>query len=189
MVCPSVSGAEIAERNGVQLVDVGDGWVPRIGGINYKSLNYSNIYDDEKGEQLIARAVLGDPIAHKTLCSIAAYFVTAGCEMPTHLRTYVAGFLTQQSKQETARRRGRDPYANYVRDLDITKIVFEVCRLGFKPTRNRASANESACSVVGQALDRLGADLGETAVEKIWERFSGKFPFVKSGLSENKSAL
>jgi hypothetical protein len=177
MVCPTIPGSETVERNGVKLVDVDGELVPRLGGINYKSCNYHHIYDDEKGEQLIARAVIGDEIAHRVLCSVAARFVAGGCNMPKRLRDYVAELLTRQSQQAPQRRRGRDPYANYVRDFYITSAVLQLCRLGLKPTRNRATERESACSIVSRALERLQVELAEPAVEKIWERFSRKFPF------------
>ena len=40
----------------------------------------------------------------------------------------------------------------------------------FHPTRNREqTTHESACSIVTEALERVGVHLEETSVEKIWE--------------------
>jgi hypothetical protein len=154
MVCPTIPGSETVERNGVKLVDVDGELVPKMGGINYKSCNYHHIYDDEKGEQLIARAAIGDEVAHRVLCSIAARFVAGGCNMPDRLRGYVAELLTRQSQQASQRRRGRDPYANYVRDFYITSAVLHLCRLGLRPTRNRATEkSRRALSYVTRSND------------------------------------
>jgi hypothetical protein len=177
MVCPAVDGTEIVERNGIKLVHVEGRLVPRLGGINYKTCNYHHIYDDEKGERLIARAKAGDEVAHKVLCSIASRFIAGDCAMPASLGRYAAEVLGRQSQGAPRRRRGRDPYGNHVRDFHITSAVLNVARLGLKPTRNRATEKESACSIVRGALEKLGVHLSEAAVEKIWERVSHEFPF------------
>jgi hypothetical protein len=56
-------------------------------------------------------------------------------------------------------------YRNFV-------IIYAVARLtqqGFRPTRNREQeAQESACSIVTEALKRVGVHMDESNVEKIW---------------------
>lgn len=57
----------------------------------------------------------------------------------------------------------------------VAWTILNVTMLGFRPTRNRATEAEFACSIVARALGRLGVHLSESAVEKIWERFSDEF--------------
>jgi hypothetical protein len=155
----------VLERDGDRLLYDGDGkLVPTFGG----SPVGFNIYDDEKGGRLIAKAQDGDQIAHNVLCWVASRFVESGCAFPTQLRAYIAGTLYSQSRKAPRRGRGRDPYANYIRDDDVTRVVRKVVELGFRPTRNRATETESACSIVAQALAKLGIHLSVPAVEKIW---------------------
>jgi hypothetical protein len=91
--------------------------------------------------------------------------------MPAHLRKYIATYLREQSRKAPERRRGRDPYANYYRDTKIASVVRELVDLGYQPTRNRASDNESACSIVARALEKMGVHLSVPAVEKIWNTY------------------
>jgi hypothetical protein len=129
------------------------------------------IYDDTKGEDLIAKARDGDQVARKLLFWVAARFVETGCAMPNHLRRYVAETLTSQSRVAPQPRRGPNPYANHARDTDIADAVKKIVELGFRPTRNRATEAESACSIVAKALERLNIHLSVPAVEKVWNTF------------------
>jgi len=176
-------GAEVIERDGFQLVSRVDGQlVPRFGGAK----GFDNVYDDEKGARLIARAATGDQVAHGVLCFVAARFVESGCSFPPNLREYIAGALLSQSKEPPQRRRGRDPYANYSRDRDVARVVKEIMNLGFRPTRNRATESESACSIVSRALNELATELNldiglsDVAIEKIWQRLASDLRQVGS---------
>jgi hypothetical protein len=46
-------------------------------------------------------------------------------------------------------------------------------RWHLKPTRNRASKRPSACSVVAEALNRRGHNIGERQVERIFADHGG----------------
>jgi hypothetical protein len=135
-----------------------------------------HIYDDEeKGAELIAKAANGDDVAHNVLCKIAAAFVEGGCAMPARLREYITEALRSQAREAPQRRRGQDPYANHGRNFCVACAILHVVKLGFRPTRNRATEDESACSIVAQALAKFGIHLSDSAVEKIWGQFARVF--------------
>jgi hypothetical protein len=162
----------VVEREGEHLVYDGDGsLIPQFGLIG----NLAGIYDDDKGEQLIAKAVRGDQVAHRVLCYFAAGFVKGGCGLPLRLRQYIAASLHSQAKEPPQRRRGRDPYANNTRDFYIALTVSQIVGLGFRPTRNRATESESACSITAKALAKCGLHMDERNVERIWGQFEQAF--------------
>jgi hypothetical protein len=173
-----IHGGDVVERDGLKLLYDSDGrLVPRLGG---RPGDFDNVYDDDKAEPLIAKASDGDQMAHNVLCSVAARFVESGCAMPSRLRAYIAGTLSSQFRKAPQRHRGPDPYANYIRDGDVARVIGEVVKLGFRPTRNRATTEaESACSIVAKALTKVGLNLSVPAVEKIWSA-SRKRPAGKS---------
>ncbi len=133
-----------------------------------------SFYDDEKGKRLIDKARNGDYVAKQLLCEIAAWFLETARELPERLREYIVEVLRAEAG-DRPQKRGRDPYANHPRNFNIACTILNVTSLGFKATRNRATESESACSVVVQALERLGIHMSEANVEKIWERFAPDF--------------
>jgi hypothetical protein len=165
----SLIQVEIAsERNGVAVVHDNNGLlVPQFTRDLAESVG---IYDDRKGERLITKAEAGDQLAHKVLCYFAAGFVKSGCEMPNHLREYIAADLKSLES-----RKGRDPYANSTRNFYIALTVYFLVGLGFQPTRNRKTVTESACSITQLALARCGVHMEEPNIEKIWGQFRGAF--------------
>jgi hypothetical protein len=72
-----------------------------------------------------------------------------------------------------SRKRGGDGYANGARDITIANAVRGIHqKFGFSPTRNKATNQESACSIVNLALRRSGIHMSEAAVERIWRKGS-----------------
>ena len=63
---------------------------------------------------------------------------------------------------------GRSPYTNQVRDALIAQTVQALVDCGLNATRNEASAPESACDAVSEALNAHGVELGHAGVAKIW---------------------
>lgn len=138
--------------------------------------DYHLVYNDGKGVEVIARARDGDALAKSLLLEIAAVYVASGCVMPERLRDYIVEKL-QTETSSGPERRGRPPHVNEARNFHISMAINAAARkYELRPTRNRASETESACSIVTQALERRGAHFSESAVEKIWQEFSQKYP-------------
>jgi hypothetical protein len=172
-VCSDVRGPPL-ERENHYLVQSPDGeLVPTM---SSSGSNWYSIYDDDKGEHVIARAMRGDYLARNLLMIVASRFVESGCTMPKRLREYVGNYLMQQAEDTAPLRRGQDPLIYFGRNYAIADAVYEVIlQDGFLPTRNRSSENESACSIVTQALNRMDIPLGERSVEAIWGKFAAFF--------------
>jgi hypothetical protein len=86
--------------------------------------------------------------------------------LPEHVRDLILEML---SPKPVSRKRGRYSQDEFwARDQFIVKAVECVVARGFAPTRNQASEHQSACSIVTAALARLGENLSEAAVVKIW---------------------
>ncbi len=134
---------------------------------------HPKLYDEEKGARLIEKARSGDYVAKFTLYAVAADYLEAERPLPDALREYLIEELRSEVNRRP-KRRGRDPHAYHPRDFEVACIISNVIMLGFRPTKNRATEGVSACSIVTQALEKLGIHLSESAVEKIWERFSPK---------------
>ncbi|MEV8468756.1 hypothetical protein AB0T83_18505 [Fluviibacterium sp. DFM31] len=67
--------------------------------------------------------------------------------------------------------RGPDPLKNVARDDTIFIAVRTLASVGYSPTRNNASAPNSACDYVAEALGRLaGIGLSYDAVAKIYSK-------------------
>ena len=121
-------------------------------------------------ESLIALGRKGDVDAHAVLGDIAADLITEGLPLPSSLREYIASFLRTT---ELASRRGRKPNAKLVRNLMIMDAIEKVAYFcDLDPTRNRATKREreSGCTIVVEALRRLGCPMKEAAVEKIYQK-------------------
>ena len=130
-------------------------------------------YDDSKGEKLVKKALDGDADADAALCEIAFKYVLFGCELPPNLRAYIALLLRRRSETPGRRRRGGDKYANVDRNVFIVGALTHLKHRGFKPTRNRESKNdrrESGCSIVAQALKRIGIHITEVGIEEVWRQ-------------------
>lgn len=162
-----------AERDGCELIlDERDELVPVLQG----NVGTFEIYDDEKGANLVERALDGDDVADSVLCAIAAKFVGTGCLMPDRLRNYTVDKLMRIASAPPRRRRGRyDPHQNHNRDFAIACAVMALTRGGLFPTRNEATERPSACSTVSIALERIGIQLSEGAVNKIWRSFVRRY--------------
>ena len=121
------------------------------------------VEDARKGE---------DPEADALLCEWGALAVSYSGSIPLPLRNYIADRLLEQA-ESGRRKRGRHPDDLLPRDFAITYAIARVHEHGFSPTRNPAhAAQESACSIVTEALKRINIHMSEDNVEKIWGRRS-----------------
>jgi hypothetical protein len=72
------------------------------------------------------------------------------------------------------------------RDGRIATAVGGMVWLGFHPTRNPGTDRESGCSIVAEALRRLGIKkLGEKAVAAIWDEHSSSVRSIMWQVSRN----
>ena len=123
-------------------------------------------YDDEKGHDLIQKAMDGDTDADAVLCGIAARFVLARREMPTHLHQYTFFVLMNRRDMPPSRPKR---HAKIGRNVSIVFAVGALQNFGFHPTRNRATfAQRSGCSIVAEALSKMGFPINEAGVEEVW---------------------
>jgi hypothetical protein len=165
---------ECVPFNGCYCIDENDNEVPLFHIEDMRPV----IYDDDKGERIIAQAISGDFSAHQALCFIAGSYILIGCAMPERLRFFVC-FKLMQGIATESKGRGRAPLAN--RNYKIGWAINELARTQkLRPTRNRAfegaSNNLSACSVIKRALERRGVNLSESTVEKIWQDYCRDYP-------------
>jgi hypothetical protein len=101
------------------------------------------------------------------LLALAAAALDNGQNLPGPLKEFVTEFL--RSPRATGSRRGRP--ASYTRDDVISWAVSEISiRWKFFPTRNDATEEASAISIVKKALGEVGVHLTEAAITKIWNK-------------------
>ena len=103
---------------------------------------------------------------------IAAHMMSKGHELPVSLREYVIEVLrAPTAAKKNPAKPGPDARSLAVRDTVIRQTVAWIARrYDLKPTRNVATDTAaSSCSVVSEALSRIGIHLSEGAVAKIWD--------------------
>jgi hypothetical protein len=92
------------------------------------------------------------------------------------LRNYAGARLASGLPALTKLKRGQRKADNTYRDITIAgRLVLPL--LGrFSPTRNEATRQkgsaESACSIVKQALKRVGIHMSEKTIEEIWGKYA-----------------
>ena len=124
---------------------------------------------------LINMARDGDADADAILRDIASDMLVGGVSLPNPLATYSAEVLRMPSGK-VRRRPGPGPRASVIRNRIIFEAVMAVKGLGYRADRNRAPArsvhkNESACSIVAKALERVGLRrMKETSVAEIYRQ-------------------
>jgi hypothetical protein len=100
------------------------------------------------------------------LCELGAMFVGQAENIPPDLRDFIVKRLTAQARPT---RRGTP--TKHLRSFAIMYVIARVAEQGFDPTRNITRHGEppdSACSIVREAMKRLGDNVEESNVEKIW---------------------
>jgi hypothetical protein len=128
----------------------------------------------------IEAAEAGDEICDSALrhvyLEIARGELSSGPGQHLYVRQYVEHAVLQSHK----RRPGRPWHDNYIRDIQICRLIDLVCReFGVRPTRNRsdrrANRAPSGVGLVVAALARNGIHLDEANVqEHIWLGPPGK---------------
>jgi hypothetical protein len=131
----------------------------------------------EKQDELLEMARQGNVDAYDMLRQLAIIELNLLSVQPAKISLTTLSFIFDLFKKyepSTPRKRGRDANSHLQRDRRIVNAVELVSRCGFKPTRNRASADKegspSGCSIVTSVLKRLGIPMTERNVEAIWAR-------------------
>jgi len=105
--------------------------------------------------------------AHDYLLAVAAALMDNDYSLPVPPKEFVIEFLRNSEGPRRKPGRKRD----YQRDECIAWVVATIClRWGFSPTRNEATAEASAISIVKTALEQVGIHLTEAAITKIWDK-------------------
>jgi hypothetical protein len=122
--------------------------------------------DPDELEDLIAEAREGEG-AHEYLLAVAAALIDNNYSLPNPLKEFVIEFL----RNPEVPRRGPGRKRNYRRDNFIAWAVAMIfVKWEFSPTRNDATRDASAISIVKRALEEIGVNLTEAAISKIWDK-------------------
>ena len=120
-----------------------------------------------------SKIVKEDADADEVVRTVAATMLRRGNTLPPPLAEYAATVLTNGIPNHSP---GKNKLINLVRDGHIACAVNIVKGYGFKPTRNAATKDASACSIVADALKDLGISsqhgkpMREANVVEIWRR-------------------
>jgi len=127
-------------------------------------------------EYLINEASKGDEVAWVKIERLVKSFEEYQQPMPP----IMAGFFLKVMRDELKRprRRGRSPYPKFNRDQLIAQAVqFAREQIpSLHATRNEASENPSACSLVAECLAEVGIPIKEQAVVHIWQERKSEYP-------------
>ena len=140
---------------------------------------------------LLEMARLGDVDAEHKLRVLARIELTLDlaredCKISRPVLQYLCELLRRDETRPNSRaKRGRSKRALLQRDQGIVLTVRQVCwEHGFAATRNREPSGEapgaSGCSIVADALTRLGIRMTERAVEAIWARRLALCPHLEA---------
>lgn len=127
--------------------------------------------DQGKMDDLAAAAAAGDKEALSEVASIAIWLLQilqVGHPLPESFRKLEIE-LWYEKLPKLKRPR------NLARDIQYGIAIHGLQEYGFSPTRNRSAhgdpnAPASACSIVSEASARMGEDVSEQTLEKIWEK-------------------
>jgi hypothetical protein len=115
---------------------------------------------------------------------VAAALLERNEQLPSSLREFVVDYLR---KPKVNRKAGRDFFDLKLRNMVIAETINIISeRWKFHPTRNDATEDASAASIVCDALvEGAKLRLTEAAINKIWRRFG---PLARAQLSAAKES-
>jgi hypothetical protein len=122
--------------------------------------------DPDELVDLITEAREGEEV-HKYLLAVAAALINNNYSLPDPLKEFVIEFLRNPEAPQPGPGRKR----NFRRDDFIAWTVAMICmKWEFSPTRNDATRDASAISIVKRALEEVRVNLTEAAISKIWDK-------------------
>jgi hypothetical protein len=138
----------------------------------------------EDTRQLLAMARAGRQAAHDALLDISRNLTSQRKPLPLPLQEYLAN-----EAASFRRKKGAPALSDWERNLFIAGTVILLCeRYGLKPTRNRETKTESACSIVASVLGRFRINKREAAVEKIWKKYAAAWELWRAASSDFERA-
>ncbi|MGR9399317.1 hypothetical protein ACU8M5_06060 [Rhizobium leguminosarum] len=153
------------EAQKLPLRDFSSGW---LNATRSGMLTRDGTIDQDRMDTLIAAAAAGDEHAFGEVASIAIWFLQTEQRLPESLVKLEISLWSEKLPKLKSWKIGRDIQYGLV--IHILQQDY-----GFKPTRNRAThgeidAAESGCSILSKALARMGQNVPEQTLEKIWEK-------------------
>ena len=118
-------------------------------------------------------------------CEVAAALLERNEQLPSSLQEFVVDYLRNP---KVNRKAGRDFFDLKLRNMLIADTINIISwRWKFHPTRNDATEDASAASIVRDALaEGAKLRLTEAAINKIWQHFS---PLARAQLSGDDPAF
>ena len=149
---------------------------PKLGHYLFDWKGTTLVYDAGIGELCLADAG-STPFFDRVLCKVAAVMLDAtGSIADPRLRAYVCDRLDGGIPAIGKRGRGRSSKETWGRDLVIIGRLILPLLDRFNATRTHTSkkteCEESACSIVQKALERVRIHMSERRVEGIWEKYA-----------------
>ena len=143
--------------------------------IHWRSRDY--VYDPGLAEVFIQEALSQDAISDQIVCQAGAVILDAtGGIFDDRLREYVVQRLNGDLPQPARKGRGRSSLDNSLRDTVIAGwLIPPLLKRGFRATRNEATEDPCGCSIVSEALQRIGIHLSEKRIAEIWGKVSHRF--------------
>jgi hypothetical protein len=126
-------------------------------------------WNEKLAAKLIADAQQGDADADQVLREVAVEHLQRRIPLPNELADYAAACLQQANSSkvqsdEKARSHKMD-YRDWILALTVNDLVRH---FKLNPTRNKATEEHCACSIVA-----LAADLSENTVQNAWDDYKG----------------
>jgi hypothetical protein len=110
--------------------------------------------------------------------------------MPSKLKGFLLVLLRRRFEAPPERPGQLRTDNNFERNFCIVTLVGSLSSAGFAPTRNRAAQDKdgppSGCSIVAEALTRVGRSMTERAVEEVWadrDKYVPPVPATSSGMT------
>jgi hypothetical protein len=142
---------------------------PNIDTAEFRPIDGPLKLDEKEATKLIADAKQGDANADQVLREVAAEYLKRRILPPKQLADYAAACL-QQPKARPHKTKTQSHKTEF-RDWVLAVLVGNVVRkFGLKPTRNRASERDCACSIVAKA-----AKVSENTVQNAWNKYKSIF--------------
>ena len=116
--------------------------------------------------ELIEKSV-SNPLAYSALQEVVSEVRQRDGSFPEELYEWILD-VAEGKREMPKLGRGRNPYANQIRNELIVRTIRALIDCGFTATRNDASEPLSACDVVSRALKAHEIELTYDSVAKVW---------------------